>query len=90
MPWVIVEDVRQDCSCDARCFHRRVAAGVFERVGEDGDEAGVVGRLRGEVGCFLVAGEEDGLRRERAAVRLNPTPAAGVQGAMPNANPPSP
>ena len=58
---IVVEDVRQQCSGDPRCFRRRISAGVLQRVREDGDEAGIVGRLRGEIRAVLLAGKEGSL-----------------------------
>jgi hypothetical protein len=55
---VIVEDVRQQGPCDPRCFRCRISTGVLKRVRENGDETGVVRRLRSEIGGVLFAGEE--------------------------------
>jgi len=58
---VIVEDVRQQGPCDPRCFRWRISTGVLQRVRENGDETGVVRRLRSEIGGVLFAGEEGSL-----------------------------
>ena len=82
------QDVREQ-----RCGHplrigSGVAAGVFERVREHGDELAVVGRFGGIVGGDRLASQEGGLRRPRAAVGLLPAAVGAVQGPGPNADPP--
>lgn len=42
---IIREDVRQQNPCRSLCFLPRVAAGVLQRVREDGDETGILRRL---------------------------------------------
>ena len=69
---IIKEDVRQQSPGHPRGRFWRIPACVFERVGEDGDETSVVRGLRSEVLGLLVTGKKYGLRRPRAAVRLNP------------------
>jgi hypothetical protein len=65
---------------------------MLKRVLEGGDETGIVGRLPGDVGISLCAGEiEDNeeLQGSRAALHLDPAPASAVrwnQRAMPQAN----
>ena len=71
---------------------RFASSGVYppacsSAVREDGDETGIVRRLTREVGISLRADKEDSLRGQRAAVRLDPTPARAVQRAGPQANP---
>jgi hypothetical protein len=56
---------------------------MFQRVCEDGDEPGIVYRLAREVGISLPADKEDGLRGQRAAIRLDPTPARADKRAGP-------
>ena len=80
---IIVEDVRQQGPGDPRCFRRRISTRVLQRVREDGDETGIVRRLRSEIGGVLLAGKEGSLIGPRTAIRLNPFPACAVQRAMP-------
>ena len=84
---VIGQHIRQQCSRHTPCFLRRIPTRVFQLVREDGDETGIVRRLTREVGISLRADKEDGLRGQRAAIRLDPTPARPVQRAGPQANP---
>ena len=84
---VIGQHVRQQCSRHTPCFRRRIPTRVFQRVCEDGDETGIVYRLTREVGISLPADKKDGLRGQRAAIRLDPTPARAVQRAGPQVNP---
>jgi len=81
-----VEDIRQKGSGYPRCFRRRISACMLQRVREDGNEAGIVGRLRSEIGGVLLAGKERSLIWPRAAVRLNPFPACAVQRPSPQAD----
>jgi hypothetical protein len=46
---------------------------VFQRVREDGYETGIVRRLTRKVGLSLHADKKNGLRGQRAAIRLDPT-----------------
>ena len=80
---VIGQHVRQQCSRHTPCFRRRIPTRVFQRVCEDGDETGIVYRLTREVGISLPADKEDGLRGQRAAIRLDPTPARADKRAGP-------
>jgi len=59
---------------------------VLQRVRENGDKTGVNCWLSCEVCGFLFTRQEYGLRRERAAIRLNPTPADAVKGSTPQAH----
>src|SRR5262249_21958064 len=54
---------------------------------EDGNETSIVRRLTCEVGISLLADEKNGLRRQRAAVRLDPAPNCADQRSGPNPNP---
>ena len=70
------QDVREQ-----RCGHplrigSGVAAGVFERVREHGDELAVASRFRGVVGGDCLAAQEGGLPRSPAAVGLHQRPPA--------------
>jgi hypothetical protein len=56
-----VEDVRQQGPRDPCCFRWGISTGVFQRVRENGDETGVVRRLRSKIGGVLFAGEEGSL-----------------------------
>ena len=85
---IIGEDVRQQGPCHPRCFLRRIPTRVLQRVREDGDETGIVRRLRGEIGGFSSPARKGSLRGPRAAIRLNPFPArCAVQRAMPTGPP---
>src|ERR1700733_13101672 len=58
---------------------------MLQCVRENGDETGIVRRLRSQIGGVLLAGEERGLIWPRTAIRLNPSPTCAVQRASPYA-----
>ena len=84
---IIGQYLRQQRPCHLPCFLRRIPTRVLQRVREDGNETGIVGRLTCEVGISLPADEEDSLRGQRAAVDLDPAPGSRDQRAGPQANP---
>src|SRR3954452_20049547 len=59
---------------------------MLQRVRKGCDKPCVIRRLCGEVGASLVAREEDGLRRPRPAVSLDPETVRPVQRPNPKAN----
>ena len=84
---VIGQHVRQQRPGHPPCFLRGIPARMFQRVREDGDETGIVRRLTSQVGISLPADKKDGLRGQRAAIGLDPTPARAGKRAGPQANP---
>ena len=69
---VVVQNVGQQFCCRLFCCFGCVAARVFQRVGEDRDEARVIRWLGGEVGIVVVAGKKGSLIGAGAAIRLYP------------------
>jgi hypothetical protein len=71
---VIGHYVWQQRSRHSPCLLRRIPTCVLQRVREDGNETGIVCRLTREVSISLrIADQKDGLRRQCAAIRRDPT-----------------
>src|ERR1700686_3995819 len=69
---VVGQYVRQQFPCRPARVLRRISTGVLERVRESGDETAIVCRLTREVGISLRTDEQDSLRGQRTAIRLDP------------------
>ena len=82
-PRLIRQHVRKQGGRGPRCILRRVPTRVLQRMGEDGDEPGVVCRLSCDVRAFLIPGKERLLRGQGASVRLNPTSGRTIQRSAP-------
>src|SRR5262249_46190534 len=83
---VIRQKIRQQGACYPFRFRRRISTRVLKRVRENSEETLVVGWRTGEVCLFFLARKDVGLRRQRAAVHLDPASSPAVlrdQGAGP-------
>jgi hypothetical protein len=58
----------------AAVLETRLPASVLQRVSERGDETGIVGRLRGEIGFSLIAGKERQIARGARRGPPGPSP----------------
>ena len=83
---IIREDLRQHCLCHPPRFLRAIPTRMLQRMSEGGNETDIVRRLPCEVGISLRADKKDGLRGQRAAIRLDPSPALAFQRTGPQAN----
>src|SRR6266436_6045624 len=80
---IVGQYVRQQFPCRPARVLRRISTGVLQRVRESGDETAIVCRLTREVGISLRTDEQDSLRGQRAAIRLDTLPARTVERAGP-------
>ena len=65
---VVAQEIWQHCACHPPCFLRRISPDMLQRVREDRDETGIVGRLPRAIGVVLLASKEGSLRGSRTPI----------------------